>query len=546
MSRTHEVLNQSPPRVDVNEYTSNVPLTEAVARYDADWAHDALVEAGGLVGRADFQRDAELANTITPVHHSHDRWGHRVDEIEFHPAYHRIFGEAISRGAHTSCWTEDRKGAHVARAAMFMQFGQIESGHSCPVSMTHAVVPSLRLAEASLREFWLPKVFATSYDPELRDPATKASAVFGMAMTEKQGGSDVRANTTRAVPSADGTWNITGHKWFCSAPQSDAFLMLAQTESGLSCFVVPRVLPGGELNRFFVQRLKNKLGNKSNASSEIEVDGATGWLAGDEGRGVRTIIEMVNQTRLDCIFGSASGMRQSVAEAAWHAAHRRAFGSMLIDQPAMEQVIADLHLEAEAATWTAMRMAAAFDASDEQSAAFARLGTAVAKYWICKRGPHHAYEAMECLGGNGYTEDFPLARRYREQPVMAIWEGSGNVIALDVLRAMAREPQAVEAFVEEVGLARGLSVGFDAHLDRMGALLSRAAEDPGSAPAFARRVVESMALALQGSVLLREAPTTVADAFVLGRLGADRSFEYGGLPQGVNTTALVARAGLPH
>lgn len=543
MSRTHEVLNQSPPRVDVNEYTSNTALVEAVGRYDADWAHDRLTEAGDLVGRADFQRDAELANTVTPVHHSHDRWGNRVDDIDFHPAYHRIFGDAIEHGAHGSCWTEDRKGAHVARAAMFMQFGQIEPGHACPVSMTHAVAPSLQLAEPALRDFWLPKVLSTSYDPELRDPTTKPSAVFGMAMTEKQGGSDVRANTTRAVAAQDGTWRITGHKWFCSAPQSDGFLMLAQTESGLSCFLVPRVLPGGERNRFFVQRLKNKLGNKSNASSEIEVDEATGWLVGDEGRGVRTIIEMVNQTRLDCIFGSTSGMRQSVAEAAWHASHRSAFGATLIEQPAMAQVIADLQLEAEAATWTAMRMAAAFDADDDQSAAFARLGTAVAKYWICKRGPHHAYESMECLGGNGYTEDFPLARRYREQPVMAIWEGSGNVIALDVLRAMARQPHAVEAFVDEVSRARGVSTVFDGHLDHMGALLRQAAQDPAAAPASARRIVESMALALQGSVLLREAPTAVADAFVAGRIGDDRAVEYGALPQGLDLETLIARTG---
>ncbi|WP_293784709.1 acyl-CoA dehydrogenase family protein [uncultured Aeromicrobium sp.] len=541
---THEVVNQAPPRVDVNEYTSNPALVEAVHRYGGGWAHDHLADIGSLVGRADFQRDAELANVFTPEFSSHDRWGHRVDDVRFHPAYHRIFGDAITHGAHTSCWAEPREGAHVARAATFMTFAQIEPGHACPVSMTHAVVPSLRLAEPSVTDFWLPRVLSREYDPELRDPATKSSAVFGMAMTEKQGGSDVRANTTRAVAVPDGTWRLTGHKWFCSAPQSDAFLVLAQTPEGLSCFLVPRVLPGGDRNGFFIQRLKNKLGNKSNASSEIELLDATGWLVGEPGRGVRTIIEMVNQTRLDCILGSAAGMRQAVAEASWHVAHRQAFGATLIDQPAMREVIADLQLEAEAAIWTAVRASAAFDAGDEESSAFARLATAVAKYWVCKRGPHHAYEALECLGGNGYTEDFPLARRYREQPVMAVWEGSGNVIALDVLRAMAREPQAVDAFVRDIGQAAGHSTTFDAHLKQLHTLLGEVAADPGAAPRIARRVVEAMALALQASILIREAPAAVADAFVAARMSEERGMEYGALPAGLDTSALIARTGI--
>ncbi|WP_338090891.1 acyl-CoA dehydrogenase family protein [Planosporangium thailandense] len=538
---THEVINQAPPRVDLNEYLINPALTEAVKRYDAQWAADHLSEVGSLVGRADFQRDAELANTNPPVFSSHDRWGNRVDAVDFHPAYHRIIGAAVAHGAHTSCWADPRPGAHVARAATFMLFAQVEPGHACPMSMTHAVVPSLRL-QPELADVWLPRVYSRAYDPELRDPATKPSAIFGMAMTEKQGGSDVRANTTHAVDAGAGTYRLTGHKWFCSAPQSDAFLVLAQAPGGLSCFLVPRVLPGGTRNVFRIQRLKDKLGNRSNASSEIELDGTVGWLVGEEGRGVRTIIEMVGQTRLDCVLGSAAGMRQAVAEAAWHTRHRSAFGALLIDQPAMTAVIADLQLEAEAATWTALRLAAAYDSDDDESIAFRRLATAVAKYWVCKRGPNHAYEALECLGGNGYTEAFPLARRYREQPVMAIWEGSGNVIALDVLRAMAREPQSVEAVDREITSALGAYAAFDAHVAATRALLARAAADPAAAPALARRVVEALALALQGAVVIREAPTAVADGFVSARIGDDRSLEYGALDPALDLAAIAARA----
>ncbi len=541
MSDTHDVLNQAPPRTGVNEYLSHAAMTEAVKRYEAQWAADELDRIGALVGREDVQRDAELAHTSPPVFASHDRYGHRVDAVEFHPAYHRITAAAIEAGAHTSCWASPGPGAHVARAAAFMLFAQVEPGHSCPVSMTHAVVPSLRTSPELARE-WLPRVFSRVYDPELRDPATKASALFGMAMTEKQGGSDVRANTTRAVDAGDGTWRLTGHKWFCSAPQSDAFLVLAQTGAGVSCFLVPRVLPGGGRNVFRIQRLKDKLGNKSNASSEIELEGTTGWLVGEEGRGVRTIIEMVAQTRLDCVLGTAAGMRQSVAEAAWHARHRRAFGARLVDQPAMTAVLADLQLEAEAATWTALRLAAANDSEDEESVAFRRLATPVAKYWICKRGPHHAYEAMECLGGNGYTEGFPLARRYREQPVLAIWEGSGNVIALDVLRAMTREPASVEAVQRELASALGQHAVYDAHVTATGSLLRRVAADPAAAPALARRVVEALALALQAAVLVREAPAAVADAFVAARLGPERGAQYGVLDPSLDLAALVARA----
>ncbi|GAA4822748.1 acyl-CoA dehydrogenase family protein [Tomitella cavernea] len=536
---THEVFNQAPPRTDINEYTSNAALTEAVQRYGGGWATPHLTEVGALVGGAQFQDDAELVQRFPPELRTHDRYGNRVDEVDFHPSYHRIMGAAVAHGAHTGAWADPRPGANVARAGVFMQFSQVEPGHACPISMTHAAVPSLRFSP-QIAEFWVPRTFSRDYDPRLT--LDKPGAIFGMAMTEKQGGSDVRANTTRAEELADGTWALTGHKWFCSAPQSDAFLVLAQANAGLTCFLVPRVLPDGTRNVFRIQRLKDKMGNKSNASSEIELDGTVGWLVGEVGRGVRTIIEMVGRTRLDCVYGSAAGMRQAVAEAAWHARHRQAFGTTLIDQPAMTSVIADLQLEAEAATWTAMRLAAAYDDQTGEQGPLRRLATAVSKYWVCKRGPHHAYEALECLGGNGFIENFPLARRYREQPVMAVWEGSGNVIALDVLRAMAREPETVEAFDAEVALAAGSSPAFDAHLATMRRMIAATAADPGRAESRARRLVESMALAFQASVMLREAPTAVADGFVAGRLGGDGGFEYGTLPDGVDAAAIASRA----
>ncbi|WP_299022961.1 acyl-CoA dehydrogenase family protein [uncultured Dietzia sp.] len=541
-STTHEVFNQAPPRVDVDEFDLNPALREAVGVFapgSGGAASEGFHEMGRHVGTEQYQHDAELANTLTPVHRAHDRWGNRVDEIEFHPSYHRIMRFSVEHGLHTAAWADPGPGANVERAAGFMLVSQIEAGHGCPLSMTHAVVPSLRLSPELASE-WEPALLSRVYDPELRDPATKSGVLFGMAMTEKQGGSDVRANTTTAEHVGDGLHLLRGHKWFCSAPQSDAFLVLAQAPEGLSCFLVPRVLPGGDRNPFLVQRLKDKLGNKSNASSEVEFDGTLGWMVGEPGRGVRTIIEMVGRTRLDCVLGATAGMRQGVAEAAWHARHRAAFGATLVDQPAMAAVLADLQLEAEAATWTAVRLAAAYD--DEESAAYRRLATAVAKYWVCKRGPNHAYESLECLGGNGYTQAFPLARRYREQPVLAVWEGSGNVIALDVLRAMAREPESVAAFDAELAARLGRHDLFDRHVERVRGLIGRAASDPAAAPAIARRLVEAMALAQQGAVLLEHAPAAVAEAFCLARLGDDRSAEYGALPDGVDVAALVARA----
>ena len=379
------------------------------------------------------------------------------------------------------------------------------------------------------------------YDPELKVPATKAGITAGMSMTEKQGGSDVRAGTTQATPNGDGSYTITGHKWFTSAAMSDIFLVLAQAPGGLSCFMLPRVLPDGTRNRMFIQRLKDKLGNRSNASAEIELDGTVGVMVGDPGRGVRTIIEMVNRTRLDCVLGTAAGMRQGVAEAVWHARHRSAFGRLLVEQPAMSAVLADLALESEAATATGMRLARAHD-EDSGDQHFRRLATAVSKYWICKRGPQHAYEAMECLGGNGYTEEFPLARRYREQPVLAVWEGSGNVIALDVLRAMHREPESLEAFHAEASLARGGHPLLDAHVDRVAdGIRAILRADRPNAERGARRLVEQMALALQASLLVRFAPAAVSEAFVETRLGPERGFEYGVLPAGTDIAGILER-----
>ena len=539
---THDVTNQTPPRVNVNEFTANVPLVETVKHYDAAWALAELEATGELVGSADFQKDARLAHEYPPVLHTHDAHGHRIDEVEYHPSYHRIMGAAVAAGAHTSAWADPRPGANVARAAQFMLFAQVEPGHACPISMTHAVVPSLQFSP-QVAEKWLPQITSRFYDPVLADG--KAGAIFGMAMTEKQGGSDVRANTTSAVDAGEGTWKLTGHKWFCSAPMSDAFLVLAQAPGGLSCFLVPRVLPGGQRNAFAIQRLKDKLGNKSNASCEVEFDSTSGWLIGEEGRGVRTIIEMVARTRLDNVFGAAAGMRQAVAEAVWHARHREVFGARLIDQPAMAAVLADLALESEAATVTAMRLARAHDEDAPGSdVTFRRLATAVAKYWVTKRGPEHAYEAMECLGGNGYVEDFPLARRYREQPVMAIWEGSGNVIALDVLRALVRDPESLQAFEAEVARAEGFHPLFDTHLhatrDFAQEVGRRAAAGDPTAEVQARPLVEDLALTLQASLLLRTAPAEVSEAFIDTRLGT-RGHMYGVLAEDADTGAILAR-----
>ncbi|MEU9566670.1 acyl-CoA dehydrogenase family protein [Streptomyces sp. NPDC048161] len=542
---THEVTNQAPPRKDLDEYGTNLPLAEAVRTFGAGWHEPELHEIGALVGSEHFRTATELAHTSPPVLRTHDRYGNRVDEIDFHPAYHEIIGAAVAHGTHTAGWADPKPGAAVARAASFMLFAQIEPGHACPMSMSHAVVPVLQ-RDPDVGRDWLPGLFSRAYDPRLIAPGEKSGLTFGMGMTEKQGGSDVRANTTRAVPLASGPGGrahlLTGHKWFFSAPQSDAFLVLAQAEAGLTCFLVPRVLADGTRNTVRIQRLKNKLGNKSNASSEVEFDGTWAVRVGEPGRGVPTIIEMVNHTRLDCVLGTTAGMRQSVSEAIWHAQHRSAFGARLVDQPAMTAVLADLALETEAATWTSLRLAHAYESgSGESEEMFRRLATAVSKYWICKRGPHHAYEALECLGGNGYTEDWPLARRYREQPVMAVWEGSGNVIALDVLRGIGRTPRSLDAFWAELEITAGASSVLDAHVRRVRRELTEDLRDPLAAQTRARASVEGMALALQASLMLRHAPAASAEAFVTARLGEGRGHQYGILPRGTDAAAIVTR-----
>ncbi|CAN5357318.1 acyl-CoA dehydrogenase family protein [soil metagenome] len=530
MPATHEVTNQPPPLLGHDVFGTDRPLVEGVRRYGA--ATDALSQLGRLAGSEQAQRWAVEANTHLPVLHTHDRYGHRIDEIDFHPSWHALLDTAVSAGLHGAVWASNDPARHVRRAAGFYVWSQVEAGHGCPVSMTYAVVPALRAAP-ELAARYEPGLTSTSYDPGLRDPEAKAGLLAGMAMTEKQGGSDVRANTTRAVPRGDGSWALTGHKWFCSAPMCDLFLVLARAPQGLSCFAVPRVLPDGTRNTFRLQRLKDKLGNRSNASSEVEFEDTTGWLVGEPGRGVPTIIEMVNLTRLDCVIGSAAAMRAALAQAVHHAAYRSAFGTRLREAPAMANVLADLAVESEAATVLMLRLAAAVDGGE---VALARLALAAGKFWVCKRTPTVVAEALECLGGNGYVEDSGLPRLYREAPLNSIWEGSGNVIALDVLRVLAREPSAVQAVLAEVGL----SAGADHRLDAAIKTLHTELAEPS--PARARRIASSLALVLQGSLLVRFAPPYVADAFCASRLDGDWGHVPGTLPAGVDAGAIVDRA----
>jgi putative acyl-CoA dehydrogenase len=467
-----------------------------------------------------------------PVLRSHDRFGVRVDEVEFHPAWHGLMELAVESGVHALPWRERVPGAHVARAAMLVTLGQVEAGVCCPISMTYAAVPALAAAP-DLAATWTPLLTSLVYEPGLRPAAAKTGALCGMAMTERQGGSDVRANETLARPAGDGEATLHGHKWFCSAPMSDAFLVLAQAPAGLSCYLLPRVLPDGERNAFRIQRLKDKLGNRSNASAEVELDGAWAQLVGEEGRGIRTIAEMVNHTRLDCVLGSTALIRRAVAEATHHAAHRSAFGRLLAEQPLMQNVLAELCVESEAATVTAMRLARAYDDGDLP---FRRLATAVAKYWVCKTAPGLVAEALECLGGNGYVEESGLPRLYRESPLNSIWEGAGNVNCLDVLRATAKVPGSVEALLAEVELAAG-----EPRLDTAVAALRRELADEADREVRARRLVERMAVCLQASLLLRHAPAEVADAFCASRLGEDGGRAYGTLPAGTDFGAIVER-----
>jgi putative acyl-CoA dehydrogenase len=556
--QTHEVANQPPPLEGLDVFSSNLPLVEATEREGAGWISERASALGRFVGEADGPQSlwGRLANENKPVLHTHDRYGNRIDEVEFHPAWHQLMRMGVEHELHSLPWCSDDPAAHTARAAMYMTAMQAEAGFCCPITMTFAVVPALR-AQPELAAEWEPLVTATTYDPRQIPAAEKGSAIAGMWMTEKQGGSDVRANTTKALPlnggGAGAEYEITGHKWFCSAPMSDIFLVLAQAKSpggvdeGLSCFLLPRILPDGSRNAFHIQRLKDKLGNHSNASSEIELHGAWAQMVGEPGRGVRTIIEMVGHTRLDCVIGAAAGMRAGVVNAIHHTSHRSAFGKHLIDQPLMRNVLADLCLESEAATALAMRLARAYDEAssdaregidDSDAQLFKRVATAVGKYWACKRAPNHAFEAMECLGGNGYVEESGMPRLYREAPLASIWEGSGNVISLDVLRALSRSPRSLEVFLAEVEQAQGANAHLDAHVERLKAQFT----DPATIESRARRVVEGMALALEGSLLVRGAPPAVADAFCASRLSGDGGLEYGTLPAGSDFESIIAHS----
>ncbi|MCC5953773.1 MAG: acyl-CoA dehydrogenase family protein [Acidimicrobiia bacterium] len=535
---THEVTNQPPPLVDYDVFAADGALVAAVAREGGGHATEELGALGRLAGSSEAQEWGRQANANPPVLRTHDRYGHRLDVVDYHPDYHRLMTAALRHGLHAAPWAEGRPGAHVVRAAKVICWYQVDGGHICPVSMTYASVPALR-HEADLAEVWEGKLTSPVYDPANRPGEDKAGITVGMAMTEKQGGSDVRANTTTAEPLDDG-YRLVGHKWFCSAPMSDAFLMLAQAPGGLTCFWVPRWCPDGSRNPIRIQRLKDKLGDRSNASSEIELAGAWGTMVGDEGRGVPTIIEMVNHTRLDCVLGATAILRQGVAQATWHARHRATFGAVLDQHPLMANVLADLVLESEAATVAAVRLAGAFDRSavDEEERLLARLLAPVLKYWTCKRAPAHAAEALECLGGVGYVEETDMPRLFRQSPLNGIWEGSGNVMCLDVLRALLRTPAALELYWQEVDRAGGA----DGRLDRAAAELRAALTDPDDAERRARHLVERMALVVQASLLVRHAPSVVADAFCASRLDGDAGLAFGTLPPGVDTAAIVERA----
>ena len=542
LAQTHEVVNVSRELVDYNPYTQDAALVDGVAREGGGWAHGALTAFGQLTGSAEYIELGALANRHPPEFDTHDRFGNRVDLVRFHPSYHRLMQTAIEHGLHASPWTDPRPGAHVARAAHTYLQTQVEAGHGCPITMTFAAVPALRHTP-ELAARWEPKITACVYDPRNVPDAQKAGLTIGMAMTEKQGGSDVRANTTRAYPvGAEGpgqAYELVGHKYFVSAPMCDAFLVLAQAPGGLSCFLLPRWRPDGTKNPLQVLRLKRKMGNVSNASSETELRGALAWMVGEEGRGVRTIIDMVAMTRFDCMIGSTAGQRAAVAQALHHCAIRSAFGKVLNQQPLMQNVLADLVLEHEGSLALTLRMARALDHRDDpHEDLLVRLVTAVGKYWICKRTPHHAYEAMECIGGSGVMEDSPFPRLFRESPVNAIWEGSGNVQCLDVLRAMQKTPAVVEAFFREVGKARGANAALDGWVSA----LKKEFSDLSDLEYRARAVVDRMALAIQAALLVQHTPGAVADAFCASRLADGGHRNYGTLPRGVDAAAILARA----
>jgi putative acyl-CoA dehydrogenase len=550
---THEVRNTVAPFANINLFAADPALQEALQREGAGDAASSLHALGAELGKAETLDLARLANLYTPKLHNYDREGHRIDEVEFHPSWHQLMGLLIGHGTHSSPW-QGGPGAQVARAARYLLFGQLENGSQCPVTMTYASVPALKQAPRIAAK-WLPKILSNDYDPRSLPVEQKTGAIIGMGMTEKQGGSDVRANTTRAEPvppsearvlfgeEGEDVFRIVGHKWFFSAPQSDAHLILAQTDeagsAGLSCFFLPRYLPNGERNAIRVQRLKDKLGNRSNASSEVEFTGAYGWLIGKQGRGIPTILEMGGYTRLDCVLGSAGTMRAALTHALHHARRRVAFGRPLAQQPLMQNVLTDLALESEAATALAMRLARCFDeVSDPAQATLARVLTPAAKYWICKRGPGFGAEAMEVIGGSGYVEESPLARLYRELPVNSIWEGSGNVMCLDLLRAFAKSPEARDALAAELALAGSGDIFFVAYRTTLLADLAQQQPDEFSARVLAERVV----LAVQAALLLRHAPPYVSSAFVASRLKREPGGAYGRLPPGVDCEAILARA----
>jgi putative acyl-CoA dehydrogenase len=535
---THDVTNQ-PPDLAPYDAAEDTALLEGLRREGAEWAEEDIRRLGLRAGSAEAQEWAELANVHEPVLRTHDRYGNRIDEVDFHPSWHHLMRAAVAEGLAGAPWADERPGAHVARTAGGLVWGHTDAGHGCPTSMTYAAVPALR-AQPDLAKIYEPLLTSREYDPELRVPTEKPGLLAGMGMTEKQGGSDVRTNTTTAWPTAEpGMYQLRGHKWFTSAPMCDVFLVLAQAPEGLSCFLVPRILPDGSRNTFRIQRLKDKLGNRSNASSEPEFDGTLAWLVGPEGRGVKTIIEMVNCTRLDCVMMSATLMRKTLVEAGHHVRHRSAFGARLIDQPLMRNVLADLALESEAATTLTLRLAGAADRAvrgDAAESAFRRIATAVGKYWVTKRGPAFTAEALECLGGNGYVEESGMPRHYREAPLLSIWEGSGNVNALDVLRALKREPATAQALFDELALARGADARLDAAVQRLEGQLAAGSESG------ARRLVEQMALTLQASLLVRHAPAAVADAFCATRLGGDWGHAFGTLPDTADLDAVLNRA----
>ena len=546
---THEVFNQPTPRQDFDAFSNDAALVEGARREAPQWVEPKLAAYGPRVGSAQTQEWAALANKFTPELRSHDRFGHRVDEVDYHPAYHALMQQAMEHELHSLTWTQgarEEKGGHVAHAALLYLHAQAEPGTSCPLTMTHASVPALRV-QPELASLWEPRVCGAAYDARCAPASDKRSATIGMAMTEKQGGSDVRANTTRAQPidlaGPGKSYELSGHKWFCSAPMSDAFLTLAQTHHGLSCFLVPRFLPDGTRNRFLIQRLKNKLGNRSNASSEIEYDRTFAQLVGEEGRGVPTIIQMVAQTRVDCAAGSAGLMRQALCEAIHHTRERSAFGRRLVEQPLMQSVLADMCLEVEAATALFLRVARSYDdgRTDEHERAFARAATPIAKYWVTHRAPRLTFEAMECLGGAGYVEESVLPRLYREAPVNSIWEGSGNVQCLDMLRALARDPAALEALFDELEQARGAERALDAAIHELKHRFGDV-EQLSSLEARARQLVERFATALCASLLFRHAPEFVAQGYGETRVGGQGGAEYGAFSAQLESAKLIARA----